>query len=269
MMWFIEKLLDLLTFPVKFFWKNFEQYKETKSVGKLILLFAISLAGLILLGGTLIWCASYLISYHKEWVVAAGLVIWLYAYIKSKMDKKTAETAAQVTDFPMADPALAEVQAQAEKGYPIMRNIMFQTLKEAAADIGGLVPRLLQEIEIPGMHYILANAVVFYQFQINKADFRMQYQQADLSEFRIQIQAVCSRLIHAGTFPTLGMQDCMDAYGNWHDAVCIDVIEDVGNTFIIQAVFTTPAYTEYLHQRQLNQQDSSVDGSVPDAVWKS
>lgn len=50
MMWFIEKLFDLLTFPVKFFWKNFEQYKETKSVGKLILLFAISLAGLICCG---------------------------------------------------------------------------------------------------------------------------------------------------------------------------------------------------------------------------
>lgn len=219
--------------------------------------------------GTLIWCASYLISYHKEWVVAAGLVIWLYAYIKSKMDKKTAEAAARVTDFPMADPALAEVQAQAEKGYPIMRNIMFQTLKEAAADIGGLVPRLLQEIEIPGTHYMLANGVAFYQFQLNKADPRTQYQLADMTEFRALVQAACSRLIHAGNFPTLGMQDYMDAYGNWHDAVCIDTMEDIGNVFIIQAVFTTRIYTEYLHQRQLNRQDADTGGCVPDAMWKS
>ena len=265
-MWFIEKLLSLLIFPVKWFWESFERYKDTKSIWKIVLLFAGSLTGLVLLGGTLIWCASYLISYHKEWVVVAGLVIWLYAYIKSKMDKKAAE---QMADISNANPVLAEMQTQAEKGYPIMRNIMFQTLKEAAADIGGLVPRLLQEIEIPRMHYILANGVVFYQFQINKADFRMQYQQADLLEFRMQIQAVCSRLIHAGTFSTLGIQDCMDAYGNWYDAVCVDVVEDVGNTFIIQAVFTTPAYTEYLHQRQLNQQNSSADGSVPDAIWNS
>ena len=62
-------------------------------------------------------------------------------------------------------------------------------------------------------------------------------------------------------------QDCMDAYGNWHDAVCVDVIEDVGNTFIIQAVFTTPAYTEYLHQKQLNRQAFGTGGSVPDATW--
>ena len=268
-MWLIEKLLDLLTSPVRLFWESYERYKETKSVGKIFLLFAGSLAGLVLLGGTLIWCAFYLISYHKEYVVAAGLVIWLYAYIKSKMDKKVAETAAQVTDISMDDPALAEMQTQAEKGYPIMRNIMFQTLKESAADIGGLVPRLLQEIEIPAMHYIPANGVVFYQFQLNKADPRTQYQLADLSEFRVLVPAVCSRLIHAGKFPTLGMQDCMDVYGNWHDAVCIDVIEDIGNVFVIQAVFTTPTYTEYLHQRQLNRQDTDTSGCVPDAAWKS
>lgn len=265
MIWFVEKILELLTFPINWFWKSFERYKDTKSVGKIFLLFAGSLMGLVLLGGTLIWCVSYLLKYRFEWVVVAGLVIWLYAYIKSRMDKN----AAQAANAPVADPALAEVQAQAEKSYPIMRNIMFQTLKEVAVDIGGLVPRLLQEIEVPGMHYILANGIVFFQFQLGKADSRMQYQLADLSEFRMQIQAVCSRLIHAGNFPTLGIQDCMDAYGNWHDAVCIDVIEDVGNVFIIQAVFTTPTYTEHLRQRQLNQQASDTGGSVPDAVWKS
>lgn len=268
MIWFIEKILEFMTFPINWFWKSFERYKDTKSVGKIILLFAGSLTGLVLLGGTLIWCVSYLLKYRLEWVVVAGLVIWLYAYIKSRMDKNAAEAAVQAANVPV-DPVLAEIQAQAEKSYPIMRNIMFQTLKEAAADIGGLVPRLLQEIEIPGMHYMLANGIIFYQFQLNKADSRMQYQIADLSEFRMQVQSVCSRLIHGGYFPTLGMQDCMDAYGNWHDSVCIDVIEDVGNAFIIQAVFTTPAYTEYLHQRQLNKQNFSADGSVPDAVWKS
>lgn len=268
-MWIIDKLISLMTFPVQWFWESYEKYKETKSVGKIILLFAGSLAGLVLLGGTLIWCASYLLSYHMEWVVAAGLVVWLYAYIKSKMDRKKAETEAQITGISGADPVLAEIQAQAEKGYPIMRNIIFQTLKESAADIGGLVPRLLQEIEIPGMHYILANGIVFFQFQLNKADPRTQYQLADLSEFRALVQAVCSRLIHAGNFPTLGIQDYMDAYGNWHDAVCIDVIEDIGNVFIIQAVFITPAYTDYLHQIQLNRQDADTGGCVPDAMWKS
>ena len=125
MMWFIEKLLSLLTFPVKWFWESFERYKDTKSVGKIILLFAGSLTGLVLLGGTLIWCTSYLLSYHIEWVVIAGLVIWLYAYIKSRMDNKKADMAADVS---AADPSSAEMQAQAEKGYPIMRNMMFRII---------------------------------------------------------------------------------------------------------------------------------------------
>lgn len=263
MMGLIEKLLALLTFPVNWFWESFERYKDTKSVGKIILLFVGSLTGLVLLGGTLIWCISYLLQYHMEWVVVFGLVIWLYAYIKIRMDKQKAEAAQAV-----ADPTLVQMQEQAEKGYPIMRNIMFQTCKEAATDIGGLVPRLLQEIGVPGMHYMFTNSIVFYQFQLNKADLRTQYQSADLSEFRTLVQTACSRLIHAGNFPTLGIQDFMDAYGNWHDAVCIDALEDAGNVFIIQAVFTTPVYTEYLYQKQLNRQDSSTDGSVPDATWK-
>jgi hypothetical protein len=199
-------------------------------------------------------------------VVIAGLIIWLYAYVKSKMDKKKAENTMQEV-VPVIDSSLAELQTQAEKGYPFMRNIIYQTAKNVAPDIGGIVPRLLQEIEIPDGHYVLAHKVCFYQFKLDKADIRMQYQLDDLFEFKLQFQNVCARLIGAGNFPTLQMQNYMDAYGNWHDAVCIDVIEDVGNTFIIQAVFASPAYAEYLHQIQLNQQGGNIDTSVPDAEW--
>lgn len=265
MMWFIDKLISLLTFPINWFWESFEKYKETKSIGKIILLFAGSLSGLALIGGLLAWLVFYLINYHIEWVVISGVIIWLYAYVKSKMDKKKAENV--VADVPTIDPAVAELQAQAEKGYPIMRNIIYQTAKNVAPDIGAVIPRLLQEIEIPGGHYILAHNTCFYQFKLDKADLRMQYQIADLLEFKTLFQSVCARLIGAGSFPTLQMQNFMDNYGNWYDAVCIDVIEDVGNSFIIQAVFASPAYAEYQHKIQLNQQSTDTNTSVPDANW--
>lgn len=267
MMWFIEKLTAILTFPINCFWESFEKYKETKSVWKIILLFAGSLSGLVLLGGSLAWLIAYLINYHIEWVVIGGVILWLYAYVKSKMDKKKAESAVQ--DVSTVNPAVTELQAQAEKGYPIMRNIIYQTAKNVAPDIGAVVPRLLQEIEIPGGHYILAHNICFYQYKLDKADIRMQYQTADLLEFKALFQSVCARLIGAGNFPTLQMQNYMDAYGNWYDAVCIDVIEDVGNTFIIQAVFASPTYAEYLHQIQLNQQGADNNNAVPDASWSN
>ena len=140
MMWFIEKLTAILTFPINWFWQSFEKYKETKSIWKIILLFVGSLSGLVLLWGSLAWLIAYLINYHIEWVVIGGVILWLYAYVKSKMDKKKAESAMQ--DVPTVDPAIAELQVQAERGYPIMRNIIYQTAKNVAPDIGAVVPRL-------------------------------------------------------------------------------------------------------------------------------
>ena len=116
-MWFIEKLIAILTFPISWFWESFEKYKETKSVWKIILLFAGSLSGLALLGGSIGWLIVYLINYHIEWVVIGGVIIWLYAYVKAKMDKPKDESAVQ--DIPTVDPAVTELQSQAEKAYPI------------------------------------------------------------------------------------------------------------------------------------------------------
>ncbi len=267
LIWIMKKLIDLLTFPVMRFWECFEKYKEEKSTWKIILLFVGSLTGLALIGGSLGWIVYYIVAYHFEWMVIVGLILWLYSYVKSKMDKKA--IANNVQDIPAVDPILEDSLSQAEKGYPIMRNIMFQTSKEVASSIGANSPRLLQEVEIPGEHYVIANSICFYQFKLTKADPMMQYNIDDLAVFREQFQNVCSRLIASGSFPTLQMQSCMDAYGNWYDAVHIDVIEDIGNTFIIQSVFVTPAYTEYKHQLQLNQQDMTANMSVPDATWKS
>ena len=265
-MWMIQKLTDLLTFPVMRFWECFEKYKEEKSTWKIILLFVGSLTGLALIGGALGWIIYYTFTYHFEWVVIVGLILWLYSYVKSKMDKKAA--ANNVQDVPAVDPDWEVFKTQAEKGYPIMRNIMFQTSKEIASSMGANSPRLLQEIEIPGEHYVPVNGICYYQFKLFKADPMMQYTRAECKVFEEQFQSVCSRLIASGSFPTLQMQNYMDAYGNWYDAVHIDVIEDVGNTFIIQSVFVTSAYAEYKHQLQLNQQDMTADMSVSDAIWK-
>lgn len=267
LIWLFNKIVELLTFPVMLFWEYFEKYREEKSTWKIILLFVGSLTGLALIGGALVWIVCYIFTYHFKWVVIVGVILWLYVYVKSKMDKAVVTNNVQNT--PAVDPVWEDFKAQAEKGYPIMRNIMFQTSKEVASSVGANSPRLLQEIETLGEHYVLANGICFYQFKLPKADPMMQYNLDDLAVFREQFQSVCSRLIASGSFPTLQMQNYMDAYGNWYDAVCIDVIEDVGNAFIIQSVFVSPTYTEYKHQLQLNQQDMTVNMSVPDATWKS
>lgn len=269
-MWFWNWLFSLIVFPIEWFWNRLEQYKESKSIGKIVILAVASFCGCLVFVISLGWLIYYLLNYHMEIVVAVSLIIWLYAYVKMRMDKKAEAAAIQNTaDTNLYNQTVVQMQAQAEKGYPIMRNIIYQTAKEVAPDIGGVIPRLLQEIEIiGGQHYIWSNGICYYQFKLDKADLKMQYNTNDLLEFRMLFQTVCSRLINAGRFPTLQIQNYMDARGNWYDAVCIDVIEDVGHAFIIQSVFVSPTYTEYLYQLQMNQQDIGANTSIPDADWK-
>ena len=268
MMWFIEKLISLLSFPIIWFWESFQKYNETKSIGKIILLFACSLCGLAILVTSLAWLVVYLVNYRFGWLMMGGVIIWLYAYVKTKVFIQKPDSTG--TNIPAVEPVVSKRLEQAEKGYPIMRNIIYQTLKNIAQDIGGIVPRLSQEIEIQfSQHFILAHNIAFYQFKLDKADIQSQYHTADLEEFKAQIQVACSRLISSGNFPTLQMQSYLDTYGNWHDAVCIAVVEDVGNAFIIQSVFASPEYAEYLHQLQLNQQYGADNTTIPDADWRN
>lgn len=255
-MWFWEWVLSILLYPVKWFWKKYTEYNEEQCIWKLVLLFLGSLSGLLLIGFALVWLSYYLIQYHFTFLVVIGLIIWLYAYVKSTLEEKLAKS----------ERKLALSQEMADKGYPIMRNIMYQTLKSCADAIGGIAPRLLQEIEVLEAHYIISNNICFYQFKLNKSDFSMMYNQDDLNEFKRILQVTLSRKVQAGEFPRQKFESVVDAYGNVYDPVCIDMIEDIDTFFIIQTVFTTKEYADYSRNREINKQ--SVDNKTLNVEWK-
>ena len=269
MKWFIDKLIELLSFPIQWFWDKFEEYRDYGTIWNIILLFMISFGGLVLIVGSLAWLMLYLYNNHIELIVSVGLVIWLYAYFKSKRDKKDLEdkhkTEIQETQVKQAQEM---AHAQAQSNYPLMRNIMYQTLKSYAENIGGVKPRLLQEIEVVDTHYVLENNICFYQFKLKKADMKVQYDYWDLVEFQIILQEEIARKLKNGEFPALGTQTYLDSSGILFDAVCIDIIEEIGQYFIIQSVFYSPAYADYWRSKEINSQANSSDTTIPDAEWK-
>ena len=268
-MWMIQKLLTVILFPVHWFWDKYEEYKKEESILKIIMLFIISLSGIIIITIALIWGIVYVFSYYPEWIVIISLIVWLYAYIKSKMQKKTEVSAMQNAQQEIIlTQQQQQMQEQAMRGYPIIRNILYQTLKVIAESIGGNSPRLLAEIEIPEAHFIFANGICFYQFKLAKADIRMQYTREDLQEFERILQTAISRKIQAGEFPTLGTGTFLDAYGNIYDKVIVDIIEDMDTYLIIQTVLYSPVYAEYLRQKQINQQSIYTETSIPDEKWR-
>lgn len=251
MIW--TSIKSLLSFPILFFWKKHKECKETNKVGEMIMWFIISLSGVALFGLLLLYLVWYLLTKRLTLVIVVSIILWLYAIVRDKYFPDQ-QNAAPVKDLQI-------LQEQAEKGYPIMRNIIYQILKDTAPDIGGTIPRLLTEIEMPEGHYILKNGVCFYQFLLPKENIRVQYKQNDLDEFKRILQNSISLKIQSRAFPAIQMENYRDRYGNWLDSVILDTIEDVGNVFILQTVFTTAEYAEYLHQKQLNSQIGN--GSTP------
>lgn len=253
-----ELLTSVITFPINWFWKHYKSYSKEKDTSKIILLFLFSLLGIFLLGYTLLKISVYLLTEHLNLVILLGLIIWLYIYVKDKC---------KASDSPKEVDISPETKKQAEKGYPIMRNIIYQTAKAIAPDIGGKIPRLLNEIEMPEEHYILTNNICFYQFRLKKADMRTLYTSTDLKEFKSIIQSTLSEKIRLGEFPTK-FENYRDKYGNWQDAVIVDTIEDIGNCFVIQSVFCTPEYSEYEHQVRMNQDASNGNSTPLETQWK-
>ena len=261
-MWFLEWLLGIITFPITWFWNSYKRLKETRDVKRLIIFFVLSLSGFAILAVALLWLILWLITFHIEVIVIISVVCWLFAYVKAKMDKPSEEE-------PTISQELLELEEQAVKAYPTMRNIMYQTLKSCAENIGGIVPRVLADIEVLESHYVISQNICFYQFRLEKTDIRTRYQQEEITEFISILQAEINRKIQNKDFPTLAMEKFIDSYGNIYDAVYIDVIEDMDRYFLIQSVFYSPQYAEYLRQKKMVQQEGKTVSNIPDAKWKS
>ena len=143
-MWMLQKLWEVISFPIRYFWCKYQEYKEEESIMKVIILFIIALSGFALLGGAVIWLIWWLFTYHIETLVIIGIIIWLFGYVKEKMNNSPKQVVVEET-IPQE---LLDLQEQAQNGYPLMRNILYQTLKGCSDSIGGIVPRVLSDIEV-------------------------------------------------------------------------------------------------------------------------
>ena len=252
-----------VTYPVQWFWKQYHSYKESRDIMKIVLLWFLSLTGITAISLFLFLAITYVLTHHMNLVIGLCLICWLYVYVRDKYCLASEPVYQVETD-------VQTLQEQAEKGYPVMRNIVYQTLKSIASDIGGKVPRLLGEIEMPEEHYILCkdNNICFYQFRLLKADVTAQYSANELEIYKSVIQTHLQHKIESGEFPNLKMESYRDKYGNWYDNIIIDTIEDVGNMFILQTVFCSPEYAAYRHEIFLSQSASSGIKPHIDEDWE-
>lgn len=140
-MWFVEWLLSILTYPIEWFWDKASVYKEEGKKGRVILLFALSLSGVVLFGYALIYGCIWIWYNHIEIVIIGGLIIWLYSYVYSKCVKKQE---AQVDLIKLQQEN--EIEIQARRDYPLLKMLLYRTLKGSADSIGSKPPINVNEI---------------------------------------------------------------------------------------------------------------------------
>lgn len=241
-------LITLLGAPIEKFWIKAEEYKEDQQYGKMVAAFAASI--LIVLGMlvTLVAVIYLVFTYCFEFLLVVGVVIWIYWAVWQKMHKKPKIT--EVDNVITED--LKKLQESAHKGYVPMRNMIFQTVKRSASDIMAKTPRALGEIEVFEDKFLIENGIIFYQFQLPKADIKYQCTVEDLQEFKTILQTTFETLWQSGNFPQIALQMKTDSYGNMYDPVVIDRIDDLGNKYLIQTVYTTNKYMDQLRNYELS-----------------
>lgn len=241
-------ILNLLSAPIEKFWLKADEYKENQQYGKMVAAFAASTFIIASMIATLVILIYLAVTYFFEVLIMIGCIIWIYWAVWQKMHKKS-EKLEEYIDITQD---LKQLYASAQKGYPPMRTIIFQTLKRSANDIMAKPPRALGEIEVMEEKYIIENNIIFYQFQLPKADIKYQCMSDDIEEFKLILQTTFNQLWQAGNFPQIALQMQSDTYSNMYDPVIIDRIDDLGNIYLIQTVFTTTAYMEQVRRFKEN-----------------
>lgn len=232
-------IFEIITTPIQRFWADAQYLWESKSYGKLTFSFLASLLCIVLMGITLGFTIIFLIKFHFEVILIIGGIIFLYSMVKKMFPTKPKEVE------PVEDPS-SYVYESAVNGYAPMRTIIYKTLKECATFIGAIPPRMLSEIEVPTEKFLIAHECAFFQFQIRKEEIKTYYNTADLEEFRKIIQNTFKQLWETGQFPQIALQTYMDGTGIILDPIIITNFEDLGNIYLLQVVYTTPAYVSYM-----------------------
>lgn len=259
----IKFLLYVITMPVRSFWQTRKKSKEDNDIATLIIQITFAVAGVLIIGFLLIQGGAFLINEHIEILIIGCILIWLFSYVKKQMEKNPETPASEQMT---AD--IKELTDQGNKMYPVIRNILYQTLKDMAPSIGAVTPRVMQEIEIPEKHYIIQNNIIFYQLKVSKEDIKCSYNRNDCDTFKDILQNEINKRLETGLFPSFRSEKILDSYGNTYDGINIDLIEDVDSYMIIHVVLYSPYYANYLRNKKMAEEAQRQDSSVPDANWE-
>ncbi|MCR4756097.1 MAG: hypothetical protein K5868_11355 [Lachnospiraceae bacterium] len=240
-----EWLMEIITSPVVWFWKEYRKCVKKKQRGRSVGILVASLAGLFVIALLCIFISYKVVLWateHPTTSLIIGGIVALYYYIYKRIEGEADEQKKEKEEKKLQQDELKE---QALQGYPTMLNVLYQTIRIEAENLGGIKPTFNAEIEMPEEHFIIKNGVILYQFKLEKADYNAICDEGLLAEYRSTLQYRLRTKLNAGEFPSIQIRDFRTSDGTGLDGICIDHIEDFGRYFVIYTAFATQKYAEY------------------------
>lgn len=263
MLW--EWLKQKYMIPIRWFWEHYHICEKKGAIGDMVLWFLASLVCVVIetafaLGSIVL--LFYLCITHPVWGVVIVFVIWLYR--KGMQEDLTGgdDTLKQE----IIEKEQRDLEMQAEQGYASMMNIMYQTIRAGAVDVGGVTPTFMAEIEMPE-HYRFKEGICFYTFMLEKKDIHNMCNEKMLEEFKNTLQFKLHNKLHSGAFPSISIIDYRDKHGGM-DGIVIHALEDNGSHYVIFSTYALPEYSEYRYQKALLKTKCSVGSKELTTSWE-
>lgn len=264
MLW--NSLINLVMFPINWFWERYKKCKKENAVGKMICLFAFSLTGLAVIMVAIAYVIAIIflkINERPEALLIILGVVWLYLYGRSRSLNQE-EQSKKAKEQQNSD--LNELNKNAIKGLPIITMFMFTIFRKLADEIDCEKPLTSAEIQLPEDKYIIRNGLCFYQLKLKKKDMKT-YDRDTLDVFKTDLQYSIQNKIHSGDGLSFEAHDVLDRYGNIFDAVVVDNIEDMGGFFQFSVVFASQNYAEYSRQKQMIKMQDKASSEELTVSW--
>ena len=144
--------------------------------GKIVALFMLLLILVVAMVKAMATAISFLNNHRFEVILIIVGIAVIYSFIKQHLGNKHNEP----PPTPTIDPNEALMYQNAINGYPPMRTIVFLVTRDCSSYIGGIIPRVLADIEVMTEKFIPRNGVTYYQFRLTKEDIRALYTDNEL-----------------------------------------------------------------------------------------
>ena len=247
-----NKLIRIITAPIRRFWAKVMQYKNEGKYWAIVGAFLLSLGLIALMAFVAIYIILWLLEYfsnHIGLVIAIGCIAWLYWAVLHKetvIYQQNYPAISTTTPSPTQADALMIESAEAECDEMLIAAHMI--LQDVSPHINAKAPVYLSDIiPIVGGKYTIREGFVVNRYYLEKNDIQKRLTDEEKRATIALIQQSYNSHIKHGKITGLTLKPYKDD-NLALPPIKVHNLDDWGNGYLIEVVHTDTAYANYYYK---------------------